>query len=108
MIGIVALITALFPVAEGLSAGSRLEATLAGLTLPQWGAVAAAVANLLAPEATKEIEAHLSKADPHLSTFIEDIIKNGPDAAAKAAFQSWTSANADEAMKLQPGIGTDY
>jgi len=108
MLNIGALITALVPVAQGLAAGGTLEATLAGVSLPQWGAIAASVANLVAPEATKAIEAHLAKTDPEIAAFIRDVITNGPDSAAASMFKAWASANADEAMKLQPGMGTDY
>ena len=105
MVGIGALITALVPLAQSLMAGASFEGAIGALSLTQWGSLAAALANLLAPEVTKEFEAHAEQLDPHIATFVANIIKHGPDAAAKMAFQAWTSDNANKAMQLQPGMG---
>lgn len=102
--GIEALVTALLPLGAKLIESGGIELALKSLTLPQWGEIAGAVGQLVAPKAMQTLETR----DPTLTEFLKNIVEHGPDAAAKLAFQMWTSANADEAMKLQPGMGTDY
>lgn len=94
----------LIPIILGLVKGQSIGALLGALTGSDWLTLAEGVAGELVPE----LAAKLGLAHPSLAELVKQISDGVlPPLAAKAA-QDVLAANADEAMKLQPGMGTNY
>jgi hypothetical protein len=81
--------------------GAPIGAVLAGLTDVQWLTLAAGVAE----EAAPSIAEKLGLQHPSLGALVEAVGKGLSDELAAKAAQDWLAANADAAMKLQPGMG---
>ena len=105
----IGLLVAFFPIFQGLFSGLSIGAIIAGMTLPEWGGIAGAIAGLFAAELEKEfapqiqaVEAPANKvvaetkakiiellnSHPAFARLVEDVQKLGPEAAAKNAFQA--------------------
>lgn len=82
-----ALLIALLPVMAVLG-GPALNTALAGLTVAQWGAIAAAIANLLVNSSQiAEVEKHLSGLHPAFGNLFNDVRNHGPQQAAAKAYE---------------------
>lgn len=94
-----ALIIAMVPIMTGLFAGHAVAVVLAGLTLPEWAAVAAAIATIMVPQTAvsgaeiataKKVEESFRNLHPALDQLWADVVKLGPNQAAKNAATGFT------------------
>jgi hypothetical protein len=91
----------LIDILSAVIGGEPLGAVLAALTTVQWLALAAGVAEELAPSVAQK----LGLAHPSLAALVEAVGNGLSDELAAKAAEDWLAANADAAMKLQPGMG---
>jgi hypothetical protein len=85
----------------GLINGGSIGGLLSALTTTQWLTMAEGIAADLEPEAAKL----LGLQHQSLGAMVEAIGKGLSAELASKAAQNWFSANADAAMREQPGMG---
>lgn len=96
------MLVALAPIIMALIGGSSFTAAAAALSIPQWLAIGDAVLKAL-PEEIKVAK------DLHgvLGSVIAMVLKSGNPGMAPVAAREWFAANAETAMRLQPGISSE-
>jgi len=96
----------------GALKGETIGALVGGLSSSQWLQLAGTIAEAVEPEAVKL----LGGQHPTLAAMIDAVAKGNEAGFAKhllaqlgaKAAQDWLAANAEEATRLQPGMGTNY
>lgn len=86
--------------------GATPAAAIGALTTSQWLTLGESAAEAIAPELASRLGLKVS--GNSIGGIVDSVFKLAADELGKAQVRSWLSANADEAMKLQPGMGTDY
>ena len=79
---------------------------LAALSGADWLTLAEGAGEMIAPELGKLVG--LKPSGNSVGSLIDGVIKAATDELAKEAVSDWLSANAEQAMKQQPGMGTNY
>lgn len=79
---------------------------LAALTGEQWLTLAEGAAEAIAPKLASAVG--LKPSGNTIGQIIDSAIKTATDELTKQAVKDWLSANAETAMRLQPGMGTNY
>jgi hypothetical protein len=104
-------ITALVPLLSLLISGTPIGAAVSAITFAQWIAIGVktleagpAVAAAM-PKILQALDPAFEALKPVFEQFIADVFKDdgGPHVAA-GNIRAWVSANATQAIKLQPGI----
>jgi hypothetical protein len=104
-------VLALIPLMQSLLAGEGVDvgAMLGGIDFAQWvtigvKAIAAGPAVMRAlPKVIAAAHPALTALKPAFDAFVDDLMRtNNPEQAADN-FRAWIAANADVAIKLQPG-----
>lgn len=90
-------------IALALARGQAAEAVLAGLTETQWTALIVGIGAELLPEVAALFG--VKPAYPSLGSLIDAVLKTASDEIARQKIGEWLAANAEWAMKLQPGMG---
>lgn len=96
------MLVALAPIILGLIGGGALPAVLTGVTVPEWLAIGDAVLSA-APQEIQFVRGLHSVLD-HV---IGQVLSSKDGSLAPVSARAWFSANADAAMKMNPGIGYD-
>lgn len=91
-------------IALALAKGQAAEAVLAGLTETQWTALIVGIGAELLPEVAALFG--VKPAYPSLGALVDAVLKTASDEIARQKIGEWLSANAEWAMKLQPGASS--
>lgn len=88
--------------AAGLKGGSvAVVAYFEGLSIDQWLTFGASAVEAVTPE----LATRLGLKEQSPATFIKSLANGVADELLSKGAQDWFSANADAAMRLQPGMG---
>lgn len=91
----------------GIHSGmAGLGGALAALRGADWLTLAEGAGEIIAPELGKIIG--LKPSGNSIGSLIDGVIKAATDELTKQAVKDWLSANSETAMRLQPGMGTNY
>lgn len=96
------MLLALLPLLQAVIGGASLEGAAAALTASQWINIGAAVL-----EETPDVVQAVSGLHGLLASVVSSVLNSGSAAIAAQAAQEWLKANAETAMRLQPGISTE-
>ena len=83
--------------------GQSIATVLGALSAGQWGTLITGAAADLEPALARLLG--LKSGGNSIGSLIDSAIKAAADDALKDGLRDWISANADAAMRLQPGMG---
>lgn len=99
---LVALVPIIQMIITAMIGGAGFSAALGGVGELAWLGLGDAVLTSLPGEIDT-----IKKIHPVFAQIADHVLAGGKAELAHVAVQSWLSANADAAMRLQPGIGYD-
>jgi len=102
----VTMLPILTTVLAAVVSGSTVGGALGAVTIGQWLTLAEGAAEAIAPSLASHLGLKVS--GNSLGSIIDGIVKAATDELTKQGVKDWLAANGEGAIRLRPGMGTDY